>query len=268
LNLSQIGSDKQLTYTPQTDILASRRGNTATTDNTGAHTMTTKTITKVSPAKLVKAVPVKSAPLMVDPATVPSIADEAAKLAASIAADKAHAAEVRSGFAGLVASHKKDLLAIASKVSTTRDKLRSIIAELVACAVAGGMARADAGRILAEALGLKYLADNKDISNAWNWAAKAAGLESRKSGAAGKTAAGDADKSGESESDSDSEAGKAIAAAVVVIADNATSSDVVTALHAWVARHKGPGREALEIIATWKEMLAAVQGVQGKRNAA
>jgi hypothetical protein len=232
--------------------------------------MSTKTITKVSPAKLVKAVPVKSAPLMVDPATVPSIADEAAKLAASIAADKTHAAEVRSGFAGLVASHKKDLLAIASKVSTTRDKLRSIIAELVACAVAGGMARAEAGRILAEALGLKYLADNKDISNAWNWAAKAAGLESRKSGAAGKTAAGDADKSGESDSDSAADAamGLAVAKTVVVIADNATSSDVVTALHAWVARHKGPGREALEIIATWKEMLVAVQGVQGKRNAA
>jgi hypothetical protein len=231
--------------------------------------MNTKTITKVSPAKLVKAVPASSAPLLVDPATVPSIADEAAKLAASIAADKAHAAEVRSGFAGLVASHKKDLLAIASKVSTTRDKLCSIIAELVACAVAGGMARAEAGRILAEALGLKYLADNKDISNAWNWAAKAAGLESRKSGAAGKTAAGNADKSGESDSDSAADAamGLAVAKTVVVIADNATSSDVVTALHAWVARHKGPGREALEIIATWKEMLVAVQGVQGKRAA-
>jgi hypothetical protein len=229
--------------------------------------MSTKTITKVSSAKLVKASPVKSAPLMVDPATVPSIADEAAKLAASIAADKAHAAEVRSGFAGMVTAHKKELLNFASKTSAARERLRAIVRGLAQCALDSGMARADAGRILADQLGFKTLGETKDIANAWQWAASQVGLESRKSGAAGKTAAGDAGKA-ESNLDSDSEAGKAIAAAVVVIADNATSSDVVTALHAWVARHKGPGREALEIIATWKEMLVAVQGVQGKRNAA
>jgi hypothetical protein len=230
--------------------------------------MGTKTITKVSSAKLVKAVPVKSAPLMVDPATVPSIADEAAKLAASIAADKAHAAEVRSGFAGMVTAHKKELLNFASKTSAARERLRAIVRGLAQCALDSGMARADAGRILADQLGFKTLGETKDIANAWQWAASQVGLESRKSGAAGKTAAGDADKSGESDSDSEGEEGKAIAAAVVVIADNATAADVVTAFHAWVKRHKGAGREALEIIATWREMLEAAQGVQGKRNAA
>jgi hypothetical protein len=232
--------------------------------------MSTKTITKVSPAKLVKAVPVKSAPLMVDPATVPSIADEAAKLAASIAADKAHAAEVRSGFAGMVTVHKKELLNFASKTSAARERLRAIVRGLAQCALDSGMARADAGRVLADQLGFKTLGETKDIANAWQWAASQVGLESRKSGAAGKTAAGDADKSGESDSDSAADAamGLAVAKTVVVIADSATSSDVVTALHAWVKRHKGPGREALEIIATWNEMLAAAQGVQGKRAAA
>jgi hypothetical protein len=215
-----------------------------------------KKITKITPAasanrKVSKVVTLKDE------------ARETREMIAAIKADvQAEERQTAASFTAMVLENKKVLLSTANKAAGARDAIRGIVLKLAQHAKDYNMKRADAGRLLAESLGLTKLIDNKDISNAWQYAAKLAGLESRKSGTPSQTTGGSvAGGTDGGESESDSAGGSVASGASVVIPKDASAADVVTAFHAWVKAHKGPGREALEIIATWKEMTAAVGDV-------
>lgn len=176
------------------------------------------------------------------------------KLTANIAAEPL-VSEAAQGFASLVAEHKADILRCADRTSTAREGLRSIIKLLAEYAASHGVARIDAGKMLAQVLGFKNLQENKDIANAWQYAAGNAGLESTRKGPAGKVTSGKADLSDSDKSDGGD--GALVAAqSPVKIAANASAQDVVDAFSKWAAKHKAQAREALEMIATWREMVA------------
>ena len=148
------------------------------------------------------------------------------------AATKARATATAPAFI-VTGTEAKAIKAALRTQETAAKKLRSLILAIAERAVKEKAPREQAGRALAEALGLTKLSDDKALSNAWQYVAKQAGLASRK-----KSGNKTRQKSSSSKAQQGAAATKGIAQLTVLELSEKTPQEIATVLRRSMLDHK------------------------------
>ena len=184
---------------------------------------------------------------IIDAAVAIRASDKAARVAGNVKVQGAAAKP--SSFATACGKASDKLKTEARADAAGREKLRATMAGLVAVAAKGNMARADAGKILAEAVGLSSLSKVRKVDghpvgaeawiislvNAWQFAAK--DLQAREQAKKAPKVQGGADSEGSDKAEKADDR-----------TEITTAADMMTAINGFCLTHKAERSTLLEMI--------------------